>query len=62
MLAPTVSRRATQGSILGGMETPASILDLTVTAKMGTLDLTLEEMESQGSMEDQRETNRMETQ
>merc|ERR1719410_939757 len=69
MLAPTVSRRAAQGSILGGMETPASILDLTVMGKMGTLDSildpavmgrmktldsTLEEMENQGSMEDQR--------
>merc|ERR1719410_1270013 len=77
MLALTVTRRATQGSILGGMETPASILDLTVMGKMGTLDsildqavmakmetldLTLEGMENQGSMEDQRETNRMETQ
>ena len=89
MQALTVSRRATQGSILGGMETLASILDLTVMAKMETLDstlegmeildsildldlavmgrmetldLTLEEMENQGSTEDQRETNRMETQ
>jgi len=89
MQALTVSSRATQGSILGGMETLASILDLTVMAKMETLDstlegmeildsildldlavmgrmetldLTLEEMESQGSTEDQRETNRMETQ
>merc|ERR1711899_301997 len=62
MQAPTVSRRATQGSILGGMETPASILDLAVMSKMETLDLTLEEMENQGSTEDQRETNRMETQ
>merc|ERR1712038_2183985 len=62
MQALTVSKMATQGSILGGMETPASILDLAVMGKMGTLDLTLEEMENQGSMEDQRETNRMETQ
>merc|ERR1719410_2532382 len=62
MQAPTVSRRATQGSILGGMETPASILDLTVMGRMETLDLTLEEMGNQGSTEDQRETNRMETQ
>merc|ERR1712038_775930 len=62
MQALTVSSRATQGSILGGMETLASILDLTVMAKMETLDSTLEEMESQGSTEDQRETNRMETQ
>merc|ERR1712079_601537 len=62
MLALTVSRTATQGSILGVMETPASILDLTVKAKMGTPDSTLEEMENQGSMEDQRKTNRMETQ
>merc|ERR1719166_351717 len=58
MLALTVSRRATQGSILGGMETPASILDQTVMGKMGTLDSTLEGMENQGSTEDQRETNR----
>ena len=42
MQALTVSRRATQGSILGGMETPASILDLTVMGKMVTLDSTLE--------------------
>merc|ERR1712038_1678689 len=41
MQALTVSRMATQGSILGGMETPASILDLTVMAKMVTLDSTL---------------------
>merc|ERR1719410_547978 len=61
MLAPTVSRRATQGSILGGMETLDSILDLAVMAIMETLDLTLEEMENQGSTEDQRETNWMET-
>merc|ERR1719410_2461987 len=54
MQALTVSRRATQGSILGGMETPDSILVLAVMAKMETLDLTLEEMENQGSMEDQR--------
>merc|ERR1712038_1072671 len=62
MQALTVSRRATQGSTLGGMETPASILDLTVMGKMVTLDSTLEEMEKQGSTKDQRETNRMETQ
>merc|ERR1719410_1758284 len=68
MQAPTVSSRATQGSILGGMETPASILSLTVMGKMvildsildqavmgrmEILDLTLEEMENQGSTEDQ---------
>merc|ERR1719410_1369028 len=67
MQALTVSRRATQGSILG----------LTVMGKMVTLDSTLEgmeildsildqavmgRMETQGSTEDQRETNRMETQ
>merc|ERR1712186_249473 len=72
MQALTVSRRATQGSILGGketlasilggMETLASILDLKVMGKMGTPGLILEEMENQGSTEDQRETNRMETQ
>merc|ERR1719410_3159370 len=45
MQAPTVSRRATQGSILGGMETPASILDLKVMGKMGTPDSTLGGME-----------------
>merc|ERR1719410_567061 len=62
MQALTVSRRATPGSILGGMETPASILDQAVMAKMETLDLTLEELENQGSTEDQKETNKMETQ
>merc|ERR1712038_1996391 len=62
MQALTVSRMATQGSIQGEMEIPASILDQAVMAKMKTLDSTLEEMENQGSMEDQRETNRMETQ
>merc|ERR1719410_728989 len=53
MQALTVSRRATQGSILGGMETPASILGLTVTAKMGTPDSTLEGMEIPDSILDQ---------
>merc|ERR1712038_1455038 len=61
MLAPTVSRRATQGSILGGMETPASILDLTVKAKMGTLDSTLEGMVILDSILDQAVMGRMET-
>merc|ERR1712038_795305 len=61
MLALTVSRRATQVSTLGGMETLDSILDQAVMAKMETLGLILEEMENQGSTEDQRETNRMET-
>merc|ERR1719410_52882 len=53
MQAPTVSRRATQGSILGGMETPASILDQIVMGKMGTPDLTLEETEILDSTLDQ---------
>merc|ERR1719410_993835 len=77
MQAPTVSSRATQGSILDltvmgkmvtldstleGTEILDSILDQAVMGRMETLDLTLEEMENQGSTEDQRETNRMETQ
>merc|ERR1719410_1585995 len=62
MQALTVSRRATQGSILEEMEILDSILDLAVMSKMETLDLTLEGMENQGSTEDQRETNRMDTQ
>merc|ERR1719410_1505020 len=60
MLALTVTRRATQGSILGGMETPASILDLTVMGKMGTPDLTLEGMEILDSILDQAVMGRME--
>merc|ERR1712038_924769 len=61
MQAPTVSRRATQGSILGGMETPASILDLTVMGKMGTPDSTLEGMEILDSILDQAVMAKMET-
>merc|ERR1719270_1490490 len=53
MQALTVSRRATQGSILGGMETPASILSLTVMGKMVTLDSTLEGTEILDSILDQ---------
>merc|ERR1719410_1625575 len=52
MLALTVSRGATQGSTLGGMETPASILDLTVRGKMGTPDSTLGGMETPASILD----------
>merc|ERR1712038_1165965 len=61
MLAPTVSRRATQGSILGGMETPASILDLTVMRKTVTPDSTLEGMEILDSILDRAVMGRMET-
>merc|ERR1719410_1984167 len=61
MLAPTVSRRATQGSILGGMETPASILDQIVMGKMGILDSTLEGMEILDSILEQAVMAIMET-
>ena len=61
MQALTVSSRATQGSILGGMETLASILDLTVMAKMETLDSTLEGMEILDSILDQAVMAKMET-
>merc|ERR1712045_594906 len=61
MLALTVSRRATQGSILEGMDTPASILDLTVKVKMGTPDSTLEGMEILDSILDQAVMAKMET-
>merc|ERR1712038_967026 len=61
MQALTVSRRATQGSILGGMETPASILDLKVMGNMVTLDSTLEGMEILDSILDLAVMSKMET-